>query len=152
MSCQPRDAANAQLQEEARKLGLEPRFVYRVTQVRVGSGYRLPGTPGSRPGPGQADSQDKELLRLQEPPGRSAVGTIISSCPTQWVGSWSPESTTWTNVPEATRRELDGEAFHDGGFWIGFQDFLKYFDTIDFCHINTEADKEVVFNGRWEVG
>ena len=33
-----------------------------------------------------------------------------------------------------------------------FQDFLKYFDTIDFCHINSEVDKEVVFNGRWEVG
>jgi calpain len=50
------------------------------------------------------------------------------------------------------RRELDGEAFHDGGFWIGYQDFLKYFDTIDFCHINKDEDKEVVFNGRWEVG
>ena len=54
-------------------------------------------------------------------------------------------------MSEATRRELDGEAFHDGGFWIGFQDFLKYFDTIDFCHINTDVDKEVVFNGRWEI-
>ena len=29
---------------------------------------------------------------------------------------------------------------------------MKYFDTIDFCHINHEVDKEVVFNGRWEVG
>ena len=70
----------------------------------------------------------------------------------QWMGSWSPDATNWANVSEATRRELDGEAFHDGGFWIGFQDFLKYFDTIDFCHINTDVDREVVFNGRWEVG
>lgn len=70
----------------------------------------------------------------------------------QWAGSWSPDDTNWANVTEATRRELDGEAFHDGGFWIGYQDFLKYFDTIDFCHINKEQDKEVVFNGRWEVG
>ena len=69
-----------------------------------------------------------------------------------WCGSWSPDDTAWANVSEAIRRELDGEAFHDGGFWIGFQDFLKYFDTIDFCHINSEVDKEVVFNGRWEVG
>jgi calpain len=67
------------------------------------------------------------------------------------MGSWSPDATNWANVSEATRRELDGEAFHDGGFWIGFQDFLKYFDTIDFCHINTDVDREVVFNGRWEV-
>jgi len=69
-----------------------------------------------------------------------------------WCGSWSPDDTNWANVSESIRRELDGEAFHDGGFWIGFQDFLKYFDTIDFCHINHEVDKEVVFNGRWEVG
>ena len=69
-----------------------------------------------------------------------------------WCGSWSPDDTAWANVSDAIRRELDGEAFHDGGFWIGFQDFLKYFDTIDFCHINSEVDKEVVFNGRWEVG
>ena len=29
----PRDSGNAGLQEEARKLGLEPRYIYRVTQV-----------------------------------------------------------------------------------------------------------------------
>ena len=38
-----------------------------------------------------------------------------------WCGSWSPEDTNWANVSDAIRRELDGEAFHDGGFWIGFQ-------------------------------
>lgn len=31
----PRDNGNAALQEEARKLGLEPRYIYRVTQVPV---------------------------------------------------------------------------------------------------------------------
>lgn len=38
-----------------------------------------------------------------------------------WCGSWSPDDTNWANVSDAIRRELDGEAFHDGGFWIGFQ-------------------------------
>ena len=80
------------------------------------------------------------------------VDKKLSNTNVQWMGSWSPDATNWANVSEATRRELDGEAFHDGGFWIGFQDFLKYFDTIDFCHINTDVDREVVFNGRWEVG
>ena len=28
---------------------------------------------------------------------------------------------------------------------------IRAVDTIDFCHINTDVDKEVVFNGRWEV-
>ena len=38
-----------------------------------------------------------------------------------WCGSWAPDDTNWANVSDAIRRELDGEAFHDGGFWIGFQ-------------------------------
>jgi len=115
---------NRELQEQARQLGLEPRYVYRITQV--------------------ADlGQGRQIIRVKNCSGWSNP---------QWVGSWSPEDTNWANVADSTRRELDGEAFHDGGFWIGFQDFLKYFDTIDFCHINHETDKEVVFNGRWEVG
>ena len=114
---------NAAQQEEARSLGLEPRYIYRITQV--------------------ADlGQGRQIVRVKN----------CSGCrEPQWIGSWSPEDTNWANVSDATRRELDGEAFHDGGFWIGFQDFLKYFDSIDFCHINTDIDRDVVFNGRWEV-
>lgn len=115
---------SSELQQEARQLGLEPRYVYRVTQV--------------------ADlGQGRQIVRVKNCSGWTDP---------QWVGSWSPDDTNWSNVTDETRRELDGEAFHDGGFWIGFQDFLKYFDTIDFCHINHEVDKEVVFNGRWEAG
>jgi len=116
--------SNPELNEEARQLGLEPRYVYRVTQV--------------------ADlGQGRQIVRVKNCSGWTEP---------MWCGSWAPDDTNWANVSDAIRRELDGEAFHDGGFWIGFQDFLKYFDTIDFCHINHEVDKEVVFNGRWEVG
>lgn len=119
-----RTSENQQEQDQARELGLEPRYVYRITQV--------------------ADlGQGRQIVRVKN----------CSGCTDpQWIGSWSPEDTNWANVPDSTRRELDGEAFHDGGFWIGFQDFLKYFDTIDFCHVNKSEDREVVFNGRWEVG
>ena len=124
VSFQAKREGNAREQEEARDLGLEPRYVYRITQV--------------------ADlGQGRQIVRVKNCSGWTDP---------QWLGSWSPEDTNWANVADATRRELDGEAFHDGGFWVGFQDFLKYFDTIDFCHINKEADREVVFNGRWEVG
>ena len=103
------------LHEEARQLGLEPRYVYRVTQV--------------------ADlGQGRQIVRVNNCSGWSDP---------QWCGSWSPDDTNWANVTDAARRELDGEAFHDGGFWIGFQDFLKYFDTIDFCHINHDVDKRL---------
>lgn len=115
---------NEDEQEEARQLGLEPRYIYRVTQVAdLGSG--------------------KQIIRVKNCSGFTEP---------EWLGSWSPEDTNWANVNEETRRELDGEAFHDGGFWVGFQDFLKYFDHIDICHINHDVDDEVTFNGRWEIG
>ena len=124
VSFQNKREGNALEQAQARQLGLEPRYVYRITQV--------------------ADlGQGRQIVRVKNCSGWTDP---------QWLGSWSPDDTNWANVADATRRELDGEAFHDGGFWIGFQDFLKYFDTVDFCHINKELDREVVFNGRWEVG
>ena len=47
-----------------------------------------------------------------------------------WCGSWSPDDTNWANVSDAIRRELDGEAFHDGGFWIGFQVGITLFPFV----------------------
>jgi len=112
-------------QQQTRKLGLEPRYVYRITQVAdLGHGRRI--------------------VRIKNCSGWTDP---------QWSGAWSPsDDANWASVADGTRRELDGEAFHDGGFWIGFHDFLTHFDTIDFCHINRETDREVVFNGRWEIG
>ena len=82
-----------ELNEEARQLGLEPRYVYRVTQV--------------------ADlGQGRQIVRVKNCSGWTEP---------MWCGSWSPDDTNWANVSDAIRRELDGEAFHDGGFWIGFQ-------------------------------
>lgn len=108
VSFQNKREGNALEQAQARQLGLEPRYVYRITQV--------------------ADlGQGRQIVRVKNCSGWTDP---------QWLGSWSPDDTNWANVADATRRELDGEAFHDGGFWIGFQDFLKYFDTVDFCHIN----------------
>lgn len=116
--------SNANRQQDTRSLGLEPRYVYRITQV--------------------ADlGQGRQIIRIKNCSGWTNP---------QWTGSWSPDDASWLNVSDSVRRELDGEAFHDGGFWIGVQDFLRHFDNIDFCHINKETDKEAVFNGRWEVG
>ena len=84
---------NLELNEEARQLGLEPRYVYRVTQVaNLGQG--------------------RQIVRVKNCSGWTEP---------MWCGSWSPDDTAWANVSDAIRRELDGEAFHDGGFWIGFQ-------------------------------
>ena len=94
--------SDPELNEEARQLGLEPRYVYRVTQV--------------------ADlGQGRQIVRVKNCSGWTDP---------MWCGSWSPDDTNWANVSDAIRRELDGEAFHDGGFWIGFQVGITLFPFV----------------------
>jgi len=109
---------------EAKQLGLETRYVYRITQVaNLGQG--------------------RQIVRVKNCSGPK---------PIQWVGAWNPDDTRWTNVPDDIRKELDSETFHDGGFWMSYGDFLKYFQAIDICHISTDVDQDVTFHGRWEKG
>ena len=49
--------------------------------------------------------------------------------PIKWIGAWHKEDTRWANVSDSIRRELDSETFHDGGFWMAYGDFLKYFQV-----------------------
>ena len=44
-----------------------------------------------------------------------------------WQGYWSPEDTNWANVSNESRRELDREAFHERGFWMGYQGLSQIF-------------------------
>ena len=54
--------------------------------------------------------------------------------PIKWIGAWHKEDTRWANVSDSIRRELDSETFHDGGFWMAYGDFLKYFQVMN-CSI-----------------
>lgn len=109
---------------EATQLGLETKYTYRVTQV--------------------ADlGQGQQLVRVKNCSGPNFV---------KWIGAWNPNDSRWTNVSEEAKKELDAETYHDGGFWMAYGDFLKYFKTLDICHLNHESDQVVAFHGRWEVG
>jgi hypothetical protein len=84
---------------EAQQLGLEVKYTYRVTQV--------------------ADlGQGQQLVRVKNCSGPNFVN---------WVGAWHPNDARWSKVSEEARKELDSETFHDGGFWMAYGDFLKYF-------------------------
>lgn len=109
---------------EAAQLGLEVKYVYRVTQVaNLGEG--------------------RQIIRVKNCSGPKG---------TNWIGAWHPEDTRWANVGDSIRRELDAETFHDGGFWMAYGDFLKYFQELDICHISHDIDQDITFHGRWEVG
>jgi len=109
---------------EASQLGLEVKYVYLVTQVaNLGEG--------------------RQIIRVKNCSGPK---------PINWIGAWHPEDTRWANVGDSIRRELDAETFHDGGFWMAYGDFLKYFQDLDICHISHDIDQDITFHGRWEEG
>lgn len=57
---------------------------------------------------------------------------------TEWKGAWSDGSQEWRQVSESEKKAL-GLTFDDNGeFWMSFEDFCRYFTSMDICHlINT---------------
>lgn len=109
---------------EASQLGLHVKYAYRVTRVAyLGEG--------------------QQLIRVKNCSGPLHVN---------WIGAWHPTDTRWANVSDDIKKELETETYQDGGFWMAYGDFLKYFKTVDICHLNHEVDQDITFHGRWEVG
>ncbi|PAA77291.1 hypothetical protein BOX15_Mlig004275g1, partial [Macrostomum lignano] len=104
-------AGRMTLPDEAyQALGLYPRHAYSVLQVRSA-------------GPHQ-------LLLLRNPWGRG-----------EWRGRFSPgHRASWAELEPQYRQELtdvlsSGDHQQDSGlFWIGFDDLLAYFDSVDIAH------------------
>eukprot|EP00040_Diaphanoeca_grandis_P027373 m.155703 g.155703 ORF g.155703 m.155703 type:complete len:1003 (+) comp30951_c0_seq1:152-3160(+) len=69
----------------------------------------------------------RRLLRLRDPHGGS----------NSWSGPWSKDSCEWT---KELRREMPRCEGEDGMFWISFDDFVRYFATVDVCQINRKWD------------
>ncbi|KAH6934633.1 hypothetical protein HPB50_026169 [Hyalomma asiaticum] len=64
-------------------------------------------------------------------------------------------SKKWASVSEEKRQELGLVVKEDGEFWISEEDFVKYFQMIDFCHLDpgstTGELKESSSAKQWEV-
>ncbi|KAK6195804.1 hypothetical protein SNE40_001159 [Patella caerulea] len=75
----------------------------------------------------------------------------------EWRGPWSDGSPEWTKVSESEKKELGLTFDENGEFWMSFDDFCRYFTTIDLCHIvNTsfftlkKTYSKTVFTGEWK--
>jgi calpain-15 len=62
-----------------------------------------------------------KLLKLRNPWGRF-----------EWTGAWSDASELWTEEMKSIFKPSFDK--FDGIFWMSFDDFLRYFDSINVCH------------------
>lgn len=131
-------AAVGKEMEEKLSCGLVKGHAYSVTNVRklkLGTGLK------------SIFSREKiHMIRCRNPWGGS-----------DWKGAWSNGSPEWKKVSDSEKKEL-GLTFADNGeFWMSFEDFCRYFTSIDICHmINTsffstsKTWKEDIVEGEWK--
>ena len=63
----------------------------------------------------------------------------------EWDGAWSDNSPLWTEeMIKAFNATLDES---DGGFWMCFEDFVKHFESLDVCRI--QSWDELRLRGRF---
>ncbi|KAK3578630.1 hypothetical protein CHS0354_002205 [Potamilus streckersoni] len=108
-------AATANELESVLPCGLVKGHAYSVTAVRtIKSGSGLLSL---------INKESLNMIRCRNPWGG-----------TEWKGSWSDGSPEWKKVSESQKKEM-GLTFDDNGeFWMSFEDFCKYFTSMDICH------------------
>ena len=77
--------------------------------------------------------------------------------PGEWKGAWSDGSDEWLFIEDG-EKEAHGIVFEDDGeFFMSKNDFFKYFDSLEICHLTPDfldEDQgynwhEQQFNGSW---
>ncbi|XP_040260945.1 calpain-2 catalytic subunit-like [Bufo bufo] len=119
------------------------------SEVRTPEGL-VKGHAYSIIGVSEVDYQGRRisLIRVRNP-----WGTV------EWNGRWSDNSSTWSLLDNATALKLQLRA-DDGEFWMQMDDFMRYFDTLDFCSLTSDLAcsgsihtwNANSFEGKWVKG
>jgi len=99
--------------ELKRKMGLVYGHAYSITAVK-----RVKSISG----------EEVQLVRVRNPWGSH-----------EWNGAWSDSSTEWGSLSDEVKSSMQKKEKEDGEFWVAYQDMVKYFETIRFCHLYPDA-------------
>ncbi|VDI30156.1 calpain-5 [Mytilus galloprovincialis] len=76
---------------------------------------------------------------------------------TEWKGAWSDGSAEWKKVSSGQKKDIGLTVEDNGEFWMSYEDFVKYFNHVDICHVmNTsffslsKTWSEAVGVGQWK--
>ncbi|TGZ63818.1 hypothetical protein CRM22_006700 [Opisthorchis felineus] len=108
------DATPEQVESEG-PYGLILGHAYSVTDVR---------TVSSR-----EPAKQVRLIRLRNPWGNDR----------EWYGPWSDKSNEWNAISVSERKRIGLVFDNDGEFWMSYEDFVRYFSRLEFCHLGPET-------------
>ncbi|XP_024127087.1 calpain-15 isoform X2 [Oryzias melastigma] len=83
------------------------------------------------------DIEGHRLVQLRNPWGRFS-----------WTGAWADD---WPDWPPHLKRALCTNRGEDGLFWMDFEDFTRFFDSVDICKIHPDW-QEVRVPGLFPCG
>ncbi|KER33020.1 hypothetical protein T265_01101 [Opisthorchis viverrini] len=108
------DATPEQVESEG-PYGLILGHAYSVTDVRTVSS--------------KEPTKQVRLIRLRNPWGNDR----------EWYGPWSDKSSEWNAISVSERKRIGLVFDNDGEFWISYEDFVRYFSRLEFCHLGPET-------------
>jgi calpain, invertebrate len=68
---------------------------------------------------------------------------------TEWNGPFGDNSPEWKTIHKEVQRQMKVEFQHDGEFYMLYNDFIKFFDGIDFCHMTPDLLTTEISNMKW---
>ncbi|XP_068684046.1 calpain-9-like isoform X1 [Montipora foliosa] len=91
--------------------------------------------------------KEVELVRIRNPWGNER----------EWEGAWGDKSREWRQLSQQEKEDLNLSFADDGEFWMSFEDFFKYFDKLEICHLGpdsarTGGGQANNWEGRSEIG
>ena len=83
-----------------------------------------------------------KLIRMRNPWGNAK----------EWTGNWNDQDDVWDKISDEKKTSLGMTEKWDGEFFMSLNDFVRYFDQLEICHLPTPNKSRMFhFHGFWEL-